>query len=71
MLAVGWLVGLGCGRSGGVGPVGRLLPLVRFSMMAKPGLVMMSEPLMAGHPLAFQLHLETTKDFAGSARAAS
>jgi hypothetical protein len=52
------------------GELGRLLPLVRFSMMAKPGLVMMSEPLVAGHPLAFQLHLETTKDFAGSARAA-
>jgi hypothetical protein len=50
--------------------LGRLLSLVRFSMMAKPGLLMMSEPLVAGHSLALQLHLETTKDFAGSAQAA-
>jgi hypothetical protein len=50
--------------------LGRLLPLVRFPMMAKPGLVMVSEPLVAGHPLAFQLVLETTKDFAESAQAA-
>ena len=51
--------------------LGRLLPLVRFPMMAKPaGLLMMSEPLVAGHPLAFQLHLETTKEFAESAQAA-
>jgi hypothetical protein len=51
--------------------LGRLLPLVRFPMMAKPGLVMRSEPLVAGHPLAFKLDYETSKDFAESAEAAA
>jgi hypothetical protein len=51
------------------GELGRLLPLIRFPMMATPGLVMMAEPLVAGHPLAFQLHCETAKDFAESAQA--
>ena len=53
------------------GELDRLLPLVRFPMMAKPGPVMMAEPMMAQHPLAFQLHYETTKDFAESAQAAA
>jgi hypothetical protein len=53
------------------GELDRLLPLVRFPMMARPGLVMRSEPLVAGHPLAFKLYYETSKDFAESAGAAA
>ena len=52
------------------GELGRLLPLVRFPMMAKPGPVIMAEPMVAQHTLAFQLHYETTEDFAESAQAA-
>jgi hypothetical protein len=58
-------------EAGRKGELGRLLPLVRFPMMAKPGLVMTSEPLVAGHPLAFKLYYETSKDFAESAQAAA
>ena len=47
----------------------RLLPLVRFPMMAKPGPLMMADPLVAQDQLAFQLLYETTKDFAESDQA--
>ena len=46
------------------GELGRLLPLVRFPMMAAPGLLMMAEPLVvARQPLAMQLMSETTAGF--------
>ena len=48
----------------------RLLPLVRFPLMAKPGLLIAAEPLVATHPLAFQLIFETYLDFAESEQAA-
>ena len=44
----------------------QLLPLVRFPMMAKPGPAMMAEPLVAQHPLFYQLMTETHQDFAWS-----
>ena len=47
----------------------QLLPLVRFPMMAKPGPAMMAEPLVAQHPLFYQLMTETHPDFAESALA--
>ena len=50
----------------------RLLPLVRFPMMAKPALLISAEPLVvAQHPLAFELLLETHHNFAESAAAAA
>jgi hypothetical protein len=42
----------------------RLLPLVRFPMMAAPGAAMMAEPLVAQHPLFFQLMTETNHEYA-------
>jgi hypothetical protein len=48
----------------------RLLPLVRFPFMKEPALAMEAEPLVAQHPQAFQLVVETHQDFAKSARAA-
>jgi hypothetical protein len=56
-------------QSSRVRELDRLLPLVRFPMMAKPGLVM-AGGLHHHGPLAFQLLLETTKEFAESAQAA-
>jgi hypothetical protein len=53
------------------GELDRLLPLVRFPMMAKPGPVMMAEPLVAQVPRSVQLLYETTKDFVESAQAAA
>ena len=50
----------------------RLLPLVRFPMMAKPALLISAEPLVvAQHPLAFELLLETHQNFGESAAAAA
>jgi hypothetical protein len=50
----------------------RLLPLVRFPMMAAaPGLLMMSEPLVAKHPLAFELLAEAHPGFGRSTKAAN
>jgi hypothetical protein len=51
--------------------LGRLLPLVRFPMMEKAPLLMMAEPLVAQHPLAFQLVSETHQVFAEAAEAAT
>jgi hypothetical protein len=51
--------------------LGRLLPLVRFPMMKKALLLMTAEPLVAQHPLAFQLVSETHQAFVESAGAAS
>jgi hypothetical protein len=53
------------------GELDRLLPLIRFLMMAKPGTAIMAEPLVAGHPLAFNMLYETTIEFAESAQAAA
>jgi hypothetical protein len=50
----------------------RLLPLVRFPMMAKPGPAIMAEPLVVGlQPLGMQLLFELTKGFAESEQAAA
>jgi hypothetical protein len=51
--------------------LGRLLPLVRFPMMAEPSPAIMEDPLIAGHPLAAQLVYETHPHFAESAQAAA
>jgi hypothetical protein len=45
----------------------RLLPLVRFPLMAKAPLLMMAEPLVAQHPLGMQLMAEAHAAFAESA----
>jgi hypothetical protein len=50
--------------------LGRLLPLVRFPMMEDAPPLMMAEPLVAQHPLAFQLVSEAHPAFAKSAQAA-
>jgi hypothetical protein len=49
----------------------RLLPLVRFPLMAKAPLLMMAEPLAAQHPLGTQLMAEAHAAFAASAQAAA
>jgi hypothetical protein len=49
----------------------RLLPLVRFPLMPKPGLLIMAEPLLARHPLMLQLLFETHPDFVESDQAAA
>ena len=50
----------------------QLLPLVRFPMMIKPALLISAEPLVvAQHPLAFELLLETHQNFGESAAAAA
>jgi hypothetical protein len=53
------------------GELGRLLPLVRFPMMAVPAPAIMEDPLIAGHPLAIQLLYETHPNFGRSAQAAA
>jgi hypothetical protein len=47
----------------------RLLPLVRFPLMAGAPSAMMEEGLVSQHPLALQLMYETTPDFAKSGKA--
>ena len=58
-------------EAGRVAELDRLLPLVRFPLMAKPGLLMMAEPLVARHPLMVQLLFETHADFAESGQSAA
>jgi hypothetical protein len=59
-------------EDGRKGELARLLPLVRFPMMAKPALLISAELLVvAQQPLAFQLLLETHHNFGESAAAAA
>jgi hypothetical protein len=59
-------------EAGRKGELARLLPLVRFPMMATPAALMMAEPLvMAQQPLAFKLLAEVLPAFARSADAAA
>jgi hypothetical protein len=48
----------------------RLLPLVRFPLMADAPSVIMAEPLVSEHPLALQLMYEASPGFAKSENAA-
>jgi hypothetical protein len=48
----------------------RLLPLVRFPLMADAPAAIMEEPLVSQHPLALQLMYEATPGFAKSRKAA-
>ena len=63
-----WVKEEGAGRKG---DLGRLLPLVRFPMMADAPLLMKAEPLVAKHALAFELVSEAHPAFARSADAAA
>jgi hypothetical protein len=59
-------------EAGRKGELARLLPLVRFPMMADPAALMMAEPLvMAQQPQAFTLISEMLPAFAASADAAA
>jgi hypothetical protein len=49
----------------------RLLPLIRFPLMDRPGAAIMAEPLVAQHATGMQLLYETTAEFAASAQASA